>query len=174
MVIRGLVHGKSPADAVATAKQEVFRPLVARGTFDYYVPFDADGRGVAGSDRWGDYPVVARADTDDGRNLIEDGWRYTVQEYKDSFDTVEEFLDNHERTAFWEDGDVHRQYHYAFHKIGEYEGPHTYLYDEAGQGIRDHGHLQMIENAYEDLIDETMDNPYRDQDLYVVPADVHY
>lgn len=174
MLIRGLVHADSPPDALETAKHEVFLPLVDRGTFDYYVTFDADGRGVAGNDRWGDYPAVAPADSSAGRKLIEDGWRYTVKEYEYSFDTVAEFLDTRERTAFWEDTDVHRQYHYAFHKIGEYEGPHTYLYDEAGQGVRDRGHLRLIQNAYEDFVDETMDNPYRDQDLFVVPADVHY
>jgi hypothetical protein len=174
MLIRGLVHADSPDEALETAKLEVFTPLVDRGPFDYYVTFDADGRGVAGSDRWGNYPIVARADGADGEKLVEEGWQATVNEYEYSFDRVEEFLSSHDRSELWEDGDVHREYHYAFHTVGEFEGAHTYLYDEAGQGIRDRGHLQLIENAYEDLAGPNTQNQYRDKDLYVVPADVHY
>lgn len=174
MLIRGLVHADSLEEALATAKDEVFTPLVDRGTFDYYTTFDMDGGGVAGADRWGRYPAVVRADQPSGRELIRAGWEKTVEEYDTSFDEVEAFFDQHDRPAFWEDGDVHAEYCYAFHAIGEFAGPHTYLYDEAGQGVRDRGHLRLLESGYEELADETTKNPYQDMDLYVVPADVHY
>lgn len=172
MLIYGLVHADSQVEALATAKSEIFTPLVDRGTFDSYATMDAAGRSVAAM--WEDYPIVAEADSVEGQKLIEDGWQSTVADYRESFDQVEAFVDAHDRSDFWEDGDVHREFHYAFHTIGEFEGTHTYLYDDAGQGIRDRDHLRMIETAYADLVDETTDNPYLDRTLYVVPGVVQY
>jgi hypothetical protein len=173
MIIRGLVHADTPTEALTDAKHEIFLPLVHRGTFDAYATFDASGTRVADPEA-GTYPVVARADSLAGQTLVDEGWDATVDAYETSFEKVQDFLANQEVSDFWTDGAVHRQYHHAFHKIGEYEGPRTYLYDEAGQGIRDHDHLDLIFDSYEALVDEDLANPYRDRDLYVVPAAVEY
>jgi hypothetical protein len=173
MIIRGLVHADTPTEALTDAKHEIFLPLVHRGTFDAYATFDASGTRVADPEA-GTYPVVARADSLAGQTLVDEGWDATVDAYETSFEKVQDFLANQEVSDFWTDGAVHRQYHHAFHKIGEYEGPRTYLYDEAGQGIRDHDHLDLIFDSYEALVDEGLANPYRDRDLYVVPAAVEY
>lgn len=164
MLIRGLVYADDRDEALARAKSGVFDRLVADDVFDYYVTADMDGRGVSGTDRWGDYPAAVRADSDEGQKLVENGWAYTVDEYDRALDQVEEFLEEYDRSALWEDEATHMQYSYPFHKIGQFHGSATFLYDQHGQGIRSRGHLDRVlanEHDYEG-------------DLYVAPADVHY
>jgi len=175
MLIRGLVYGDDRDDAVARGKAAVFEPLVRDGVFDYYVTADQDGRGVSGTDRWGDYPAAEPADTDDGRELIEDGWDATVSEYETSFERIEDFLEDHEYSDLWEDTDAHLDYHHAFNRVGEYRGPNTFLYDQNGTGIRYRGHLEQIYEEAPNVEDYGGDDvSVREQDLYAVPADVHY
>ena len=147
----------------------LFEPLVRDSLFDYYVTFDQDGSGVAGRDRWGDLPVVAEAETEEGRDLIDDGWEYTTNEYEKSLESLEEFFEEHELSELWEEPSVHRDYHHNFHRVGEYRGPSTFLYDQDSQGIRHEGHLKKVLNHWDDLHDD--ENSYEEQDLYVVPAD---
>jgi len=49
---------------------------------------------------------------------------------------------------------------HAFHQVGAYDGPSILLYDEHGCGIRHRGQLDRI-------VEES-------DDLWVVPADVHF
>ena len=172
MLIRGLVYAESASDALTNAKYDVFRPLLEERAFDYYVTADMDGQGVAGTDRWGPYPTAVTAESTRGEALLEEGWDATVNEYERQFDRVQDFFDSTDDVgAFWEDEAVHREYHGAFNAIGEYSGPHTWLYDQDGVGIRDRSHLDSVLNHWADAyIDET---PY-EPDLYVVPADIHY
>ena len=164
MLIRGLVYADDADEALVAAKADVFEPLVADGVFDYYVTADVDGRGVSGTDRWGDYPAVAPGDGDEGRDLVEDGWQYTVDEYDRALDQVEEFLDEYNRSALWTDGAAHMEYSFPFRKVGESAGPTTFLYERHGRGV-----------CCRDDLDQLLANDYdRDGDLYVVPADVHY
>ena len=44
-------------------------PHVA-AVFDYYVTFDEENTTVAGRARWGDLPVAARVDSENGRVLL--------------------------------------------------------------------------------------------------------
>lgn len=164
MLIRGLVYADDRYEALAAAKYGVFDRLVADDVFDYYVTADMDGRGVAGTDRWGDYPAAVRANSVEGRVLVEYGWASTVVEYDRALDEVEEFLEGYDRSALWEDEATHTRYSYPFHEVGQLQGSATYLYDQYGQGIRSRGHLDRVlanEHGY-------------DGDLYVAPADVHY
>jgi hypothetical protein len=170
MLIRGVVPAKSPEDALGVAKHDVFDRLVADRVFDYYVTADMDGRGVSGTDRWGSYPVAVPADGSDGRELIEDGWRATVDEYERAFDRIEAFLEICDRCELWEDEHTHGQYHSVFNRIGQYEGSSTFLYDQYGQGIRDRGHLDRV--AFGEPASTTANS--QKQTRYVVPADVHF
>lgn len=164
MLIRGLVYSESEDEALFQAKTQVFDRLVEDHAFDYYVTADMDGRGVSGTDRWGEYPAAVPAATTEGRELIENGWEYTVDEYERALDQIEEFLEEYDRHALWEDESTHMQYSYPFHKVGQFQGPSTFLYDQHGQGIRSRGHLdRILENEHD-----------YDGDLYVSPADVHY
>lgn len=163
MLIRSLVYADNENEALAYGKG-AFDQLVWDGVFDYYKTADMDGDGVAGTDRWGDYPEAVPAESDEGRELIENGWEYTVEEYERSLDQVEGFLDGHDREELWEDEAAHMEFSYPFYKVGQFEGSSTFLYDQHGQGIRHRGHLdRVLENEYD-----------YEGDVYVVPADVHY
>jgi len=94
MVIRGLVSAESRDEALARAKSGVFDRLVRDGVFDYYVTTDMDGNGVAGTDRWGDYPVAAPVDTDEGRHYVDEGVAATREEYERHLTDLADFFDD--------------------------------------------------------------------------------
>lgn len=170
MLIHGVVDAPDGGEALATAQTGVFDRLVRDGVFDYYVTADMDGRGISGTDRWGDYPTAVPSDSDEGEALVESGWQSTVAEYEAAFDRVDEFLEGCDRCDLWEDELTHWEYQYAFHRIGQFQGSSTFLYDEYGQGIRDRGHLDRV------LAGDTTTPGANteEQTVYVVPADVHY
>jgi len=174
MLVRGLVYADDAESAVETARHDVFRRLVEHGPFDYFVTFDEEGGGVAGRDRWGEYPPAVRASSERGRQLVEDGWTYTVGEYEESFEAIEEFLDTFDPTAYWEEESVHREYRFPFGNVGETVGPGTYLYDQAGQGIRYRDHLDHVYNHWDHQYDRIDANPLMNYNLYVVPAEVRF
>ena len=72
-----LVEASTRDEALATAKT-VFDQLVGASShstavFDYYVTFDESGTSVAGKARWGDLPVAAPVDSEEGEELLERG-----------------------------------------------------------------------------------------------------
>lgn len=171
-LIHGLVYETEAEAAVDAASVDIFEPLVDSREFDYFVTFDgSEGRSGSGGDRWSDLPAAVRADTEKGEELIERGWEATVNEYERSFDRIEEFFEQHDVEEFWSDQEVHCEYSLAFNRVGEFAGSGTFLYDEDGQGIRDRGHLERVENEWGDGYGSVQ---HEDLELYVVPADVHY
>jgi len=161
MVIYTLVEASTRDEALATGKT-VFDRLVgavphAGAVFDYYVTFDEDETTVAGTARWGDLPVAAAVESDEGEELLEHGWEATKEEFQRNLDRVKEALDEFSDEEIMRDEDLAR---HAFHQIGAYDGPSVFLYDEHGSGIRHRGPLNRI-------LDER-DGPW------VVPADVHF
>jgi hypothetical protein len=161
MVIYTLVEASTADDALATGKT-VFDRLVgavpqAGAVFDYYVAFDDEETSVAGSARWGDLPVAAPVDSDEGGELLERGWEATEEEFQRNLDRVKEALGDLSDEAIMCDEDLAR---HAFHQVGAYDGPSVFLYDEHGRGIRHRGQLDRI-------LDES-------DDLCIVPADVHF
>ncbi|WP_254544637.1 hypothetical protein [Halomarina pelagica] len=161
MVIYTLVEASTRDDALATGKT-VFDRLVgavphAGAVFDYYVTFDEDGTSVAGSARWGDLPVAAPVDSNDGEELLERGWDATEDEFQRNLDRVKEALDDLSDEEIMRDEDLAR---HAFHQVGAYDGPSVFLYTEHASGIRHRAQLDRI-------LDES-------EDLWIVPADVHF
>lgn len=161
MVIYTLVEASTRDDAVATGKA-VFDRLAgadrhAGAVFDYYVCFDEEGTSVAGRARWGDLPVAAPVDSDEGQELLERGWDATKSEFQRHLDRVREALDELSDAEIMRDENLAR---HAFHQVGAYDGPSIFLYDEHRSGIRHRGQLDRI-------VDES-------DDLWIVPADVHF
>lgn len=161
MVIYTLVEASTRDDALATGKT-VFDKLVgalphAGAVFDYYVTFDEDETTVAGTARWGDLPVAATVESDDGQALLERGWNATKDEFQRNLGRVKEGLDELSDEEIMRDENLAR---HAFHQVGAYDGPSVFLYDEHGSGIRHRGQLDRI-------LDES-------DDLWIVPADVHF
>ncbi|WP_257300565.1 hypothetical protein [Haloarchaeobius sp. FL176] len=161
MVIHALVEASTQEDALATGKT-VFDRLVgavlhANPVFDYYVTFDEDGTTVSGTARWGQLPVAAPVDSAAGEKLLKRGWNATKEEFQRNLDRVKEALDEHSDEEIMRDTDLAR---HAFHQVGAYDGPTVFLYDEHASGIR-----------HRDKLDRLLDES---EDLWIVPADVHY
>src|SRR6056297_3671507 len=160
-VIYSLVEESTRDEALATGKM-VFDRLVGASThadavFDYYVTFDESGTSVAGKGRWGDLPVAVPVESDDGQELLERGWDATKSEFKRNLDRVREALEELSDEEIMRDEELAR---HAFHQVGAYDGRTIFLYDEHGSGIRHRDHLNRI-------LDES-------ENLWIVPADVHY
>ncbi len=161
MVIYSLVEASTEDDALATGKT-VFDRLVgavphAGTVFDYHVAFDKEETSVAGTARWGDLPVAAPVESDEGEELLERGWEATEEEFQRNLDRVKEALGELSDEEIMRDEDLAR---HAFHQVGAYDGPSVFLYDEHASGIRHRGQLDRI-------LDES-------EELWIVPADVHF
>jgi len=161
MIIYTLVEASTRDDALATGKT-VFDRLVgavphAGAVFDYYVCFDEEETTVAGTARWGELPVAATVESDEGEELLKRGWKATKEEFQRNLDRVKEALDERSDEEIMRDEDLAR---HAFHQVGAYDGPSVFLYDEHGSGIRHRGQLDRI-------LEES-------EDLWIVPADVHF
>ena len=96
-------------------------------------------------------------ESDEGEELLERGWEATEEEFQRNLDRVKEVLDDLSDEAIMRDEGLAR---HAFHQVGAYDGPSVFLYDERGSRIRHRGQLDRI-------LDES-------DDLWIVPADVHY
>jgi hypothetical protein len=86
MVIYTLVEASTQNDALATGKT-VFDRLAgadphSSAVFDYYVSFDEENTTVAGKARWGELPAAAPVDSDDGQDLLDQGWEATKEEFE--------------------------------------------------------------------------------------------
>ena len=160
MVIYTLVEASTEEDALVAGKT-VFGRLIgadphADAVFDYYVTFDEVRAGV-GMDRWGDLPVAAPVESGEGRELLERGWQATKREFERNLDRVRSALNDLSDEEIMRNEDLAR---HAFHEVGAYDGPSIYLYDHHGNGI-----------LHRDQLDRILDEH---DDLWIVPADVHF
>jgi len=61
--------------------------------FDYFVTFVRSRRHDGGREaRWGDLPVAARVDSDEGQELLGRGWDATKSEFQRNLNRVQEAL----------------------------------------------------------------------------------
>lgn len=161
-IIHAIVDAQSRDDALGVARGCVFDRLVgatveSSAKFDYYVTFDEEGTHVAGKGRWGELPIAARLDSDEGCELLARGWNATKEEFERNLTEVREALASLSDEEIMNDNDLIR---HRCRNLGAYAGPPVYLYDESGRGVRT---FEDFVWAYEDL-----DKPW------IVPADVHY
>ncbi|GAA5054502.1 hypothetical protein ACFFQF_24475 [Haladaptatus pallidirubidus] len=160
-VIYALVEASTEDTALACGKAALDR-LVGAGPdnaaiFDYYVTFDDERSFVAGKARWGELPVVAPVDSDEGTELLERGWEATKQEFERNLERVRTAVTEFSDDELMHDKDLAR---HACYNLGTYRGPSLYLYTEFGDAIRNREHLEHVLNA--------------DEQVWIVPADVHY
>lgn len=174
-LIRVLVWAHDADDARASAKSLVTADgALVRGhePFDYGTLLDEGGR-------WADhYDLAAEqgavpADSDDGQELIEQGWEFTEESWNENLDMLRELLDEHSNeelmTRDWLDlSDDHRfdakNPQYLLWKLGAYEGPGVYLYTHSGEGIQTRERFESVRNG---------EYAEDDDQLFVVPIDVH-
>jgi hypothetical protein len=161
MVIYALVEASTQNDALATGKT-VFDRLVgvdshSPAVFDYYVTFDEENMTVAGKARWGDLPAAAPVDSNDGQDILDQGWEATKEEFERNLERVKEAIDELSDEEIMRDEDLAR---HAFHQVGAYDGPSVFLCDQHATGIR---HREQLDRILEES-----------EDLWIVPADVHF
>ena len=161
MVIYTLVAASTEDEALAAGKG-VFDRLVgavphAGAVFDYYVTFDEEDTRVAGTARWGELPIAAPIESDEGQHLLDRGWEATEGEFQRQLDRVKAGIEAFSDEELMRDTDLVR---HAFHQVGAYDGPSIFLYDEHGCGIRHRGQLDRV------LEERGV--------RWIVPADVHF
>ena len=161
MIIYALVEASTEDEALASGKA-VFDRLVgavphAGAVFDYYVTFDDGDTRVAGTARWGDLPIAAPTESEDGQYLLYRGWEATESEFQRHLDRVKAGIKAFSDEEIMRDTDLVR---HAFHQVGAYDGPSIFVYDEHGCGIRHRGHLDRVLKGYDDR--------------WIVPTGVHF
>ena len=183
-VIRAIVYAKDKEGAMDQAK-EIFDGLVERSIFDYYVTFDEEGHGVSGKDRWGELPVCAKANSEEGKKLIEDGMKYTKDDFMENIKKIHACMSKYSDEELFEGGkelfaggegrrgDIMLFRYYCNH-VGQYEGTSIWLYNNDSEGIQTEKELNDTLGKYASIYDDNgKKNPYADDTVWVVPADVH-
>ena len=159
-IIHAIVNAQSRDDALGAARRSVFDRLVgatveSSAKFNYYVTFDEEEAYVAGKDRWGELPIAAQLDSDEGRELLRRGWNSTKEKFERNLTEVRDALSSLSDQEIMNNEDFVRNH---CRRLGAHAGPSVYLYDNSGHGIRT---FEDFVWAYEDL-----DKPW------IVPADV--
>lgn len=184
MVIRVLVYADSEEDAFDEA-QTVFEGLCGEGSsFDYYNTFD----GARAMERWGELPMVTKVCLDFGSEkcgkcderfhcyttqmnaeLVE-AMQMTKRDFLESLEEIKKYLaTNTDDQLFEEDWFKFRCY-----QVGQDRGPQIQLYDQNGEGIRNHGHLNNILKRWAGSKGKPDYESEENKNLYIIPADVHY
>jgi hypothetical protein len=96
-------------------------------------------------------------DSDDGQDLLERGWEATKEEFERNLDRVKEAVDEVSDEGIMRDEGLVR---HAFHQVGAYDGPTIFLYNVHANGSR---HREQLDRVLEGS-----------EDLWIVPADVHF
>ena len=176
-VIRAIVYAENEEEAIDQAKG-IFDNMIEQSLFDYYTTFDENGHGVSGKSRWGDLPVCADAGSEEGKKLIEDGMRYTKDEFMTNIKKIRECLSKFSDEELFNGGagknrDSMLFRYYCYH-VGQYEGISVWSYDNEGEGIRTEKELNNTLEKYACLYEDAgKKNPYASDRIWVVPADVH-
>jgi len=191
MLIKVLVFARDEEGALNEAKR-ILENLCGDGRFfDYYTTFDEDGYGMSGKDRWGEMAPAVKVCTSLGSSkcnqcpdrfkcyttkmneAIEDIMQ-TMQKTKRSFlehlKQIKKYLATHSDDQLFEEDD----FKYQCYSVGQYEGPSVWLYDQDGEGITSYRHLHNVLNKWACNNNGKPSPEYKDKDLYVVPADVHW
>ncbi len=193
MIIRACVYAKNEEDALDKAKV-IFERLCGEGgqPFDYYKTFDEEGSPVSGKGRWGNITPVALATSQEGKKLIDEGMKYTKDNFMEYIKKVRDNLKVYSDEELFEEEVTNDKtkviqrlnennnsdlsmFKYYCNCVGQYRGSNIFLYDNDGEGINKGSHLRDVLDKWKFLYEKKGEpNPYKDLKCYVVPADVHY
>jgi len=176
-LIYAIVYAHDEEEALEKAKN-IFGSLVERHVFDYFVTFNVTV--LSPKDRWGDIPAVMNALHPDAMKRISDAMDITWKEFKNNITVVRKLLDTYTDEEIFEENTkeekigkeelaidpIYIARHY-FDCIARSEGPGIYLYDNDGAGITSRRVLKYVMNKW-------YDREYKDLDIWLVPADVHF
>lgn len=175
MVIRTIVYASTKKEALSKAK-EVFNGLCEnQNPFDYFTTFDEENTKVSGKARWGNLPVVAKVSSKGGQKLVEEGMKYTYEGFCESLNSIRRNIVKFTNTQLFEGTEKDDMFRHRCHCIGKYRGGDIFLYDNDGEGIRSKRHLKDVLNKWNCLYEkQNKPNPYKNDDVWVIPADVHF
>lgn len=193
-VIRIICYADSSEEARSKAEEILMKNLVGDGMpFDYGTFFDEDNGIGFGKTRWGNLPPVVLADSKEGKKLIDDGMKYTKEEFLRHLKEIREMINFYSDEELFEeevmdtkkkilnslenkkDASNILSFKYPCSCLGEYEGSNIYLYDGDGSGIRNEKQLKNVLEKWKSVYeDEGKENPNKDKKIYILPIDVHY
>jgi len=151
-----LVPGEDGYEAVSCARGALDQ-LVETNTFDCY---------KLGQDSAMDLPEPAKADTTEGKDLIRQAFNDTRDEFVENIMAIRSALDKFTTDELFEakpgnkddPSNNCRMFRFLCHQLGMNRGSGVSLYDEDACGI---------------LTTEDLDTALKQENLWVVPADVH-
>lgn len=172
MVIRIIVPANSKESALDKAKS-ILEDMSGEGKdFDYYQTFDTEGTPCSGKGRYGAVPAVLKVKTKAGLAMVADGLDATKREFMDNLARIRAGLQKHTDEEIFNESNASGEpdtdlflVRHAMYNAGKYGGSSCWLYDQYGSGIR---HQKDLDRALETKGIAT------DEELYVVPADVHF
>lgn len=182
-IINIIVYADNQIDARGRAEHILNNSLTGDGkSFDYGTFFDDDSSTCSGKARWGEKPSVVKADSIEGKKLINNGMKNTKDEMKSALKEIRELINSFTDEELVEgeiidakkkviielknEGDEARgklgMFQHYCNCFGEYEGSCIFVYDNDGSGIRTNSHLNDALNKWND-----------GQQVWVIPVDVH-
>lgn len=186
-VIRAIVFAENQKEALEKAKM-IFDDLCGESgePFDYYATFEKGDQGIAARERWGNFLAVVEATSEKGKQLIEEGLETTKRELLENLAKVRSGLAKLSDEDIWQDKDARDEENtglnfeasmlrYFISLVGQDRGPSVLLYDNDGEGIKSPKHLSNVWAKWQVIYEGVgKENPYKNMEIYVVPADVHY
>lgn len=183
MLIRILVTAEDKDSALEKGKEVGDRLTEGPNhlsDFDYYKSLDHEPGelGIAGADRWGhDIPAVAKVDSKEGQELVEEGWDSTqkwfqkgiekarlVMEHLSDDEIREEEFDKLPEEVQQEVGSPY-EIRYCFRQVAGLNPCYNYLFNRHGEPIRNKTELENLRSSVDE--DDAVD-------LWVIPLDVHH
>ena len=165
MVIRAIVYAQNEQEGLVKAKR-IFEDMCENTSFDYYTTFDQEGSPVSGKGGWGNLPAIVLADSKEGKELIEEGMRFTKNEFLEHLKIVRNVLASKSDEKIFATGLDEKMFQHHCYCLGQYQGSSVWLYDNEGFGIKDEKHLKNV-------LDKWDSNEQDDLKIFVVPAGVH-
>lgn len=165
MLINSIVYSKNEKDAILRAK-DVFNSLIKEDIFDYFCLFNDNWA----SNRWGKLPLIANIKSNEGKKLVGNGFKNTLDYFKENITYIRNALNQHSDIELMNDSGFKRKAEY----LAQNRGYSVYLYDDNGFPIITANHLKNVLTKWKCLYeDENKHSPYKYYEIYVVPADVH-
>jgi hypothetical protein len=193
-VIRIICYANDEKEAREKAEAILEDNLVGDNcAFDSGTFFDEDSP-VSGSSRWGNLPVVALAESKEGKKLINEGFKYTKDNFIENLKNVKELIKFYNDEELFEEEvlDVKKKilegledkkdnqnlgirfFKYYCNDLGRDSGGGIFLYNNDGEGIKNTNDLKNVLSKWKTIYeDKNVRNPYEDLKVFVVPVDVH-
>ena len=195
-IIKIICYANSQEEARARAEKILNENLVGEDgqPFDYGTFFDEESS-VSGKSRWGNLPPVVLANSKEGKKYIDEGMKATKDSFMGNIKKVRKLIDFYSDEELFE-GEVKdtkrkiilslgenedkelkdiSQFRIRCFWLGQYGGSEIFLYDNDGSGITDTKHLNNVLNKWKCLYEDKGEkNPNKNNQIWVIPCDVHH